>query len=97
MNLQTTIAHMDKKAEEYKVAADALRDLLKYEGSESTVTSSTTSKVPTKNSGANKNSKPGKASGDKPAGKRTLSPEARAKIAAAVKARHEARKQQSSK
>jgi hypothetical protein len=108
MNLNPTIAELEKKAAEYQAAADALRTLLPYE--ENGVTPASVSKASAASNSAPAKPAASKSAGRastkqksapqknpaaaKPASKRTLSPETRAKIAAATKARHEARKQQ---
>jgi ABC-type transporter Mla subunit MlaD len=107
MNLNqvnSVIAALDKKAEDYKAAADSLRVVLAHENSE-TSSPAASALAAVRNAGgagARKSSAGRKAKGaaakspaaksdDKP--KRTMSPETRAKIAAKIKARHEPRKQ----
>jgi hypothetical protein len=113
MRLEPTIAALDKKAEEYKAAADALRNILKYEDAPSegaqsagntsasslaiSSTATQSAKNPKAKATGNKSQSKANGSGDAGnGGKRTLSAEARAKIAAAIKARHAARKQSAS-
>ena len=89
MNLQETIAELEKQAAQYTEAANALRALLDQE---------TTSKVATPSPAAGRKAAPRKAAakGSKKASKKAVvSPETRAKISEALRASHAARKAQS--
>jgi hypothetical protein len=100
MNLQQTITELEQKAEDYTQAANSLRALLPYENANGTSGSGANgkavgAKVQASTQGA---AKKGAASTPKAAskqkGKRApMSAETRAKIAAAVRARHEKKSQ----
>ncbi len=102
MNLQQTINELEQKAADYTQAANSLRALLPHENTNGTSgvgRKQTTPSAQTPSStrigggkGTAKNTSPAKT-----AGKRApMSAEARAKIAAAVKARHAQRRSQGS-
>lgn len=96
MDLSKTIAELEKQAAQYTAAANSLRALSTGTSAAAVVASVT---APT---GAKRGRKPGRPAGSKAAapkapkakavktasGKRYVSPETRAKIAAAIKARH---------
>lgn len=101
MDLQQTIDQLEQQAAQYTEAANALRVLLAQIGGASAAPEQAEAAAPKagrpRGAGNAKAAKaaPAKAAA-KPAragGKRTVSPETRAKIAAAIRARHEARRQ----
>ena len=102
MNLMQTINELEQKAAEYTQAADSLRALLSYEESDRNSGrqngNQAGAKAGTKSqstSGVHKQASPKKSAGKKAAGKRSaVSPETRAKISAAIKARHQQKKNQ---
>ena len=90
MDLQKSIADMDSKAADYTRAANALRALLEGAGGgDSTRTAATPLPSATGKSGRSAATAAGRKG---KGGKRTMSPETRAKIAAAARARNAARK-----
>lgn len=105
MNLSQVIADLEKKSEDYKAAAESLRSLLVHENQEATKSVVPISNQ-SSSEGVKTGGRKGKAGAKKTAagaksqqaakseqgGKRIVSPETRAKIAAAMKAKHEARK-----
>ncbi|HEX8551531.1 MAG TPA: hypothetical protein VF681_08225 [Abditibacteriaceae bacterium] len=101
MDLQQTIDQLEQQAAQYTEAANALRTLLAQTGGATAEPEQEAAAAPKANRGRGgrgaakaKAAKPAKAAA-KPAsggGKRTVSPETRAKIAAAIRARHEARR-----
>src|SRR5690606_22129461 len=101
MNLQQTIAELEKQAQQYLDAANALRALQANGAATNgaahnspaasaltSADSATTTKPKQTASGKKASAKANKSTGQK----RYVSPETRAKIAAAIKARHAARK-----
>ena len=92
MDLSKTIAELEKQAAQYTAAADSLRALNTGSSAAAVVAAASAP------SGAKRGRKPGRPAGSKASaakaakganGKRYVSPETRAKIAAAIKARHD--------
>lgn len=95
MNLQQTIADLEKQAQQYLDAANALRALqangnTSNGGVVASATASDDEAAPKRKQSASAKRATAKAA--KNGQKRYVSPETRAKIAAAIKARHAARK-----
>jgi hypothetical protein len=96
MNLQQTIADLESKAAQYTEAANTLRTLLQNTGS---ADGSTQDGVSGQDAAPRRRGR--KPKGDTEArtgkkGRRAISPETRAKIGAAMKARHEQKRQAAS-
>ena len=89
MDLQQTIAELEKQAAQYTEAANSLRTLLQQEGASRTAGQSRTSAKVAPRKAAAKSSRKGSK-------KSPVSAETRAKISEALRASHAARKARSS-
>ena len=94
MDLQQTIADLEKQAAQYTEAANALRSLLPAQSSGNTAASATTNKDGSapRRRGRQPGSKNKAIASKSGRPRKVVSPETRAKIAAAIKASHESRR-----
>ena len=92
MNLQETIAALEKQAAQYTEAANTLRQLVQQEGGQSVAVKAVTKAAAPAKKSAKKASAVKKKQGGR---KSAVSEETRAKISEALRASHAARKAQS--
>ena len=94
MNLEQTIADLDRQAAQYTEAANALRSLLGQGGGQAPAASK--AGAGKSNAGRKASKKAGAAKKRQGSRKAAVTPETRAKISEALRASHAARKAQSS-